>query len=126
MTRNYTDLMKALSEVYAGLIAKDGVLTIAAKTDVELRSLRRQVETLLHAAIARMESDMSDIQTLRAEREALKDILRDIVSLSAGWDANGSTGPRPPLSWEDVARFAMDMARTELSHRDSARVRGER
>ena len=41
--------------------------------------------------------------------------VRWIVELSAGWDEDRSTGPRAPLSWESVARMAMDYARAALS-----------
>jgi hypothetical protein len=41
--------------------------------------------------------------------------LKQIEALSAGWDEHGSTGPREPLSWESVARCAMDIARFTLA-----------
>lgn len=37
-----------------------------------------------------------------------------IVALSAGWDANGSTGPIEPFSWETVGRMALDYSRGAL------------
>ena len=51
----------------------------------------------------------------RKVRRTVKAVLHDIVDLSAGWDQDGSTGPRPPLSWETVARMAMDYARAGLA-----------
>ena len=45
----------------------------------------------------------------------LLEACRRIVDLSAGWNKNGSTGPRHPLSWESVGRVAMDYARYALS-----------
>ena len=47
--------------------------------------------------------------------EALRDKLQHIVGLSAGWDGEGSLGPREPHSWETVARMAMDLARAGLN-----------
>lgn len=57
-----------------------------------------------------------------AEREAaarettgdLRGWLKEIENLSAGYDADGSTGPRRPLSWESVGRMALDYARAAL------------
>jgi hypothetical protein len=54
------------------------------------------------------------IDALLRERADLLQTLRYIVQLSAGWDADGSVGPRPPLSWETVARMSMDIARGTL------------
>ena len=39
---------------------------------------------------------------------------RNIVALASGWDKHGALGPRPPLSWETVARMAMDYARVAI------------
>lgn len=47
--------------------------------------------------------------------EELVQALTHIASLSAGWDADGSLGPKPPLSWESVARLSMDLARAALA-----------
>ena len=33
-----------------------------------------------------------------------------IIALASGWDENGAIGPKEPLSWESVARLAMDIA----------------
>jgi hypothetical protein len=41
----------------------------------------------------------------------LLEVCDYITALSAGWDEDGSLGPREPLSWETVARMAMDVAR---------------
>lgn len=38
-----------------------------------------------------------------------------IADLSAGWDADGSLGPKPPLSWETVARISLDVARSMVA-----------
>ena len=46
--------------------------------------------------------------------EALVEALQHIAGLSAGWDADGSLGPKSPLSWESVARVSMDVARAAL------------
>ena len=40
---------------------------------------------------------------------------KEIAALSVGWDEDGSTGPKPPLSWETVARMAMDYARAAIA-----------
>lgn len=48
------------------------------------------------------------------EIERLTNTLTEIVNLSAGWDDEGSTGPKEPFSWETVARVALDYARSEL------------
>jgi hypothetical protein len=37
--------------------------------------------------------------------------LREIDALASGWDEGGAIGPREGLSWESVARLAMDYAR---------------
>lgn len=54
----------------------------------------------------------------QAQARALLEACKDIVALSAGWDENGSTGPRHPLSWESVGRVAMDYARYALKQVD--------
>jgi len=41
--------------------------------------------------------------------------LRKIEALSKGWDSEGSTGPVEPLSWETVARMAMDYAQAAIA-----------
>jgi len=41
--------------------------------------------------------------------------LRLIAGLSAGWDDDGSTGPKEPLSWESVGRMALDHARAAIA-----------
>lgn len=53
-----------------------------------------------------------------AEVERLRKAMRNIVDLSAGYDEGGSLGPKPPWSWETVARMAMDFARAAI---DAAR-----
>ena len=45
----------------------------------------------------------------------LKQWHAEIVALSAGWDDNGPTGPRYPLSWESAGRLAIDYARAALT-----------
>jgi len=51
----------------------------------------------------------------RCERVTeMEEMLKAIVDLSAGWDEDGSLGPRAPLSWESVGRVAMDYARSVL------------
>jgi hypothetical protein len=52
---------------------------------------------------------------LKAAAPDLLEACQRIVDLSAGWNKNGSTGPRHPLSWESVGRVAMDYARYALS-----------
>ena len=57
-------------------------------------------------------------QGAKVECQCAPDLLeacQRIVDLSAGWNKNGSTGPRHPLSWESVGRVAMDYARYALS-----------
>lgn len=46
--------------------------------------------------------------------EALIANSHAIVALTGGWDEQGATGPRAPLSWETVARMAIDYARAAL------------
>lgn len=48
-------------------------------------------------------------------RDAGDNPLRAIVSLAAGFDADGATGPAEPLSWETVARMSIDFARAALA-----------
>ncbi|MHB9021329.1 MAG: hypothetical protein ACYC3A_05840 [Halothiobacillus sp.] len=50
------------------------------------------------------------IAELEAENAILRNGHAEIVSLSAGWDEHGSTGPRSQLSWESVGRLAMDIS----------------
>ena len=45
--------------------------------------------------------------TPSAAVEEVQKWLKEIEALSAGWDEDGSTGPRIPLSWESVGRMAM-------------------
>jgi hypothetical protein len=63
---------------------------------------------------AKLDADMQDQLSLADEIERLKKWHAEIVALSAGWDEDGSTGPRDPLSWETVGRMAMDYARAAL------------
>lgn len=49
------------------------------------------------------------------EIERLRQWHREIVALACGWDEHGAIGPREPLSWESVARMAMDYAQAALS-----------
>jgi CTP:molybdopterin cytidylyltransferase MocA len=53
------------------------------------------------------------------EAETARELLEaceSIVGLSAGWNESGSTGPGYPLlSWESVARIAMDIARAAIA-----------
>lgn len=51
---------------------------------------------------------------VRAELEKARQVLETIVALASGWDEHGALGPREPLSWETVARMAMDYARAAL------------
>lgn len=48
----------------------------------------------------------------------IKIYLTEIVALSAGWDDDGSTGPKEPFCWETIARVAMDYARAALKEID--------
>jgi hypothetical protein len=41
---------------------------------------------------------------------------RAIVDLASGWDEDGALGPKEPLTWETVARMAMDYAQAALRH----------
>jgi hypothetical protein len=59
-----------------------------------------------------------DLQILLQNYDAVQGLLerhRKIVALSAGWDEDGSLGPRRPYSWETVARLAMDYARAAIA-----------
>jgi hypothetical protein len=38
-----------------------------------------------------------------------------IAALASGWDEDGALGPKYPLSWESVARMAMDYARAAVA-----------
>jgi len=40
---------------------------------------------------------------------------RWITDLASGWDEDGALGPKAPLSWETVARMAMDYARAAIA-----------
>lgn len=62
----------------------------------------------------KLDADMQDKLSLADEIEKLKKWHMEIVLLSAGWDEDGSTGPKDPLSWETVGRMAMDYARAAL------------
>lgn len=44
-----------------------------------------------------------------------REACEQIVALSAGWDVDGSTGPKHPLSWESAARCAMDYAKYAIA-----------
>jgi hypothetical protein len=52
--------------------------------------------------------------TLSRQRDRLVKALGRIHALSAGWDDDGSLGPKSPLSWESVGRMALDYARAAL------------
>ena len=39
---------------------------------------------------------------------------QEIVNLSAGWDEDGSLGPKEPYTWETVGRLALDYAKAAL------------
>lgn len=45
--------------------------------------------------------------------------LRAIVALAESFDAAGAMSPKTPLSWESVARIALDLARSVLAQDDS-------
>ena len=55
------------------------------------------------------------------ERLALRAACQNIVALASGWDELGALGPVSPLSWETVARMAMDYARAVLRSRGAGR-----
>ncbi|HEX8030309.1 MAG TPA: hypothetical protein VF491_17665 [Vicinamibacterales bacterium] len=57
----------------------------------------------------------SRLTAVEQESERKDQILGEIVGLSFGFDEDGSLGPRPPLSWETVARVALDLARGALT-----------
>lgn len=50
----------------------------------------------------------------REEIEEMRNVFDKIIALSAGWDDEGSTGPKEPFCWETIARVAMDYARSAL------------
>lgn len=54
---------------------------------------------------------------LAQEIDVLRRHLQYIVEYSAGWDEKGSTGPKPPHSWETVGRVALDLAKAALEAR---------
>lgn len=75
----------------------------------------RVVEILAIHKACRSEREIK--AALAIWQAAQKDQLADfkyIADLSNGWDEDGSTGPRSPLSWETVARIALDIARANL------------
>ena len=43
-----------------------------------------------------------------------KNWYQAIVDLSAGWDEEGSLGPKDPYTWETVGRLALDYAKAGL------------
>jgi hypothetical protein len=54
-------------------------------------------------------------EAMAEERRELVMALCDIEALASGWDEDGALGPRAPLSWESVARMAMDFARAAFA-----------
>lgn len=54
---------------------------------------------------------VQEIEALRAEKKRLLEHFGYILDYSAGWDEKGCIGPKPPHSWETVARTALDIAR---------------
>jgi hypothetical protein len=57
------------------------------------------------------------ILELEAEVARLREALKAIGALSAGWDEDGSLGPKEPLSWESVGRMSLDYARAALGEK---------
>jgi hypothetical protein len=49
------------------------------------------------------------------QEASVLDYHRKIVALAEGWDADGATGPKSPLSWESVARMAMDFSQAAIA-----------
>ncbi len=79
----------------------------AASSPRHARSHAQQSAPTAGAAKAEPRSEV----TGEGESADPLDACKFIVSLSAGWDAAGSLGPKPPYRWRTVARLAMDVAR---------------
>ena len=47
--------------------------------------------------------------------EQYENCLTEIMNLSAGWDNEGSIGPKEPFTWETVARIAIDYAKSAIN-----------
>ena len=85
------------------------------KLRAQLAAAQAEVERLRGNVLKWTEEAADLFRRLAAAQEA----LREIVALSAGWDDDGSMGPRHPLSWESVGRMAMDYARAALAAPDA-------
>lgn len=64
---------------------------------------------------------MSRVRRMEREHAAMLEARRNIIALASGWDEHGAIGPREPLSWETVARMALDYARAAI---DAAEQKG--
>ena len=53
------------------------------------------------------------VDELKAANSALK-WHQEIAALAEGYDEEGATGPRRPLTWETIARMALDYSRWAL------------
>lgn len=78
----------------------------------EVETYCREIDQLR----AQLKAAEEQLQFEKRQAERDRPALERIVNLSAGWDADGSLGPRSPLSWESVARIAMDYAKHALAH----------
>ena len=68
-----------------------------------------------------MTAEQKEIDNLKARLAAseaaageMRAALMAIFDLAAGWDEHGASGPREPLTWESVARMALDYASAGL------------
>jgi hypothetical protein len=86
---------------------------------------RPGLDGLASVAKAHQRRGVSSVPIAKAEAEAnarliaaAPDMLKAhewIAALASGWDEDGALGPKEPLSWESVARMAMDYARAAIA-----------
>jgi len=85
----------------------------------QLERARNQLRAAYEEARSAYELETHSTAQLMAENSKQERALKYILDLSAGWDAEGSTGPGKfrgvQLSWETVARLALDCARSAVS-----------
>ena len=106
-------------------VFKDCLAELRERERLALASARR-MDALSSAGMAKilqMEAENAEASDHvgRAEMEAaaMVSALKYIVNLSNGWNLDGSTGPGMiagvRMSWETLARLAMDCARSAVS-----------
>jgi len=82
-----------------------------AKLLVRLCAQQTQIEKL-EAECVRLHSLW---HTAEAEKNWLRKWSQHICDIAEGWDSEGATVPKKPLSWESAARMAMDYAKAGLN-----------